>query len=201
MDREAIATSVQYQELAEQHFSGGYFSEAVLAQGEQLKELSEEEKRAFFKDTFNEVYESALLVHIHPRFNQTPDDEIDLSSEGLGLIRVETTTCSEEEANAEGGKAYNGVLVHAQAFNPTPETRSEWINAPGDELGLYTKGPTMVTEDHEPKGWGEHIFAGLDGSSTEEYELDSEIMRLLDAKETLDIVHEVLIKEFDGIGA
>jgi len=194
MDKEAIATSIEYQRLSEQHFHGGYFSEEVRRLGERFKEFTEEEKRAFFQETFNNVFEDAKRLQAHPGFNPSTEGKaIDLSSEGLGTVTIDLTVCDEEEARSEEITPYKGILVFPHVFNPTPAKHSEWINAPGDELGLYTAGPTMVQDDKEPKGFGEHIFAGLDGSFQEdEGDIDYEVMRLLDAKETLDLVQEAL---------
>src|SRR5665213_1877378 len=66
-------------------------------------------------------------------------------------------------------------MVWSEAFNPTPDNRRL----------------------EEPHRWADHVYANLDGSFKDDEgdDIDYETMRLLDAKETLGIVHEALSKE------
>lgn len=191
MDKEAIQTSVLYQELSRQHFNGGYFSDAVREQGEKFKTLGEAEKRAFFADTFNTIYETAQQVQAHPKFS---GETIDLTEQGLGTITISLENYSADEE----GPAYKGVKVESDAFEPTPVQEEAWIDHPSDPLGLKTTGPTMVQRDQEPDGWDEHINASPNGNFHDntdyfgDIDIDTETMRLLDAKETLDIVTNTL---------
>jgi hypothetical protein len=181
----------RYQELSEQHFNGGYFSDAVREQGERFKALSEEEQRAFFADTFNTAYAATQQVRAHSNFK---GEAIDLSEYGLGIVTVDAI----DEPADEEDPAYKGLLVRSEAFGPTPVRRSVWINHPSDPLGLETAGPTMIQVDQEPANWGETICANPDGSFHDtsnffgDLDIDTEIMRLLDAKETLDVITDVL---------
>lgn len=191
MDKESIRVGAAYKELEVQHFNGGYFSEPVKAEVERFQQLSDEEKRAFFADTFNATYSLAVTISAHYRFNEQTG-EIDLGKEGLGVLGIELAYCSPEEAELEDISPYKGVLV-TTAFDPVPRKGTEWINAPGDELGLETHGPTMVTLDKSPRGWDEHVFSGLDGRLKEEdYDIEQEIFRLLDTRETLEVAREAL---------
>jgi len=174
--------------MAKEHFNGGYFSESVRAEAERVRQLPDEEKRAFFADVFNETHTFAERLQANPRFNSERSG-IELSAEGLGFIGIDLTYCSAEEAAAEDTNPYRGILVTVDSFSPTPRTKSEWVNAPGDELGLETHSPTMVTLDHEIPHWEEHVFADLDGMLDEtQYDIDQELLRLLDARETLRVL-------------
>lgn len=191
MDKESIKVSTAYEEMTEQHFNGGYFSDATKKIAEQFQ--SDEEKRAAFIPAFRGAYELAERLQDHPAFDKDTAT-IDLSNEGLGIVGVSVSYCSEEEAKEEGVHAFKGIEV-ATAFNPTPHRRSEWIDAPGDDLGLETMGPTMVTVDQAPDGWEEHIYANLDNTfPTEDHprQINLELLRILDALETLELVRDTL---------
>lgn len=188
MDRESIKVAETYRQMSEQHFNGGYFSDAVRAEGERISQLDEKEKHELFSRCFNSAY--YLAEHLQGRYEFNKETAvIDLSAEGLGVVVVSLHYFSEEEAKQENTYPNKGIMVRT-AFEPTPEREEKYINALGDDLGLETSGPTMVTVDHAPRGWEEHIYANLDGSFPTEdhpYNIDDEILRLLDAQETLNI--------------
>lgn len=193
MDQKSIKAAETYRQMQEQHFNGGYFSEAVRAEGERISKLTEEEKHELFSHHFNVVYYLAEHLQGRPEFDKETAT-IDLSSEGLGEVVVSLYYFSEEEAKQEDAHPTKGIMVRT-AFEPTPEREEKYINAPGDDLGLETAGPTMVTTDQAPAGWEEHIYADLDGSFPTEdhpHNIDSELLRLLDAEETLNIVWHTL---------
>lgn len=191
MDKESIQIGAAYKQLEAQHFSGGYFSEPVQAEVERFQQLSDEERQAFFADTFNATYSLAVAIRTHYRFSEETG-EINLSDEGLGTVGIDLAYCSSEEAELDDVSPYKGILV-TTVFDPVPRKGSEWINAPGDDLGLETHGPTLVTYDGAPRAWGEHVFAGLDGKLDEtDYDIDQEVLRLLDVRETLEVIRETL---------
>lgn len=197
MDLDAITTSVKYELLREQHFNGGYFSDDVREEAQRLNELNTEEKKILFRDTFNALWEQAIALKskgttIPGYFPKRT--MFDLTEHHLGEIGLDLSSADETEAAAEDISAYKGIDVWVESFNPVPRRHEEYINAPGDELGLETGGPTMVKDDQEPRGWGDGIYANFDGSFPAEHTdtLDYEIMRLLDAKETLDIIAQKL---------
>jgi hypothetical protein len=188
MDKEAIATSKNYKDIEQAHFNGGYFSEEVREEVERLKDRSEEDKRAVFKKAFNETYTLAVYIKGHPLFS-LPNDNITL--EGLGTIWVDVR---EEEKNEDVEEAYKGILVRPESFDPTPRKQEEWPVTEGDPLGLEAQS-TIVSLDHEPKGWHEHVFADLEGNLDAEADVDYELFRLLDMRETLQVVMDTLTYE------
>lgn len=198
MDKEAISTSVAYDKLTEQHFNGGYFSEAVKSTVEGLmKNVDEEGQRNIFACIFNETYALGKAIQAHPRFDSKLET-INLSKEGLGVIGIELSHETDVDMESDGLEPYKGIFVEVYSFDPVPRKREEWIDAPGDSLGLETAGPTTVLVDQEPYGWNEHIFADINGDfspeNPEKDKIDYAFLRLFDARETLTIVAGALHK-------
>jgi len=199
MDRKAIETSYAYDQLRRQHFNGGYFSDTVRAAAEKLKDLSDEDKLQLFTDTFNSVFDTAMLLAESSHFIEDAfddDDGIDLRAKGLGIIVIDIIDIDEREASSNDLQPFKAIKVRAASFDPVASTRLEYDHNQDDPQGLFTNSQSLVALEVEPESFGQHVFANRDGSfdpgEYEKRDLDIEIVRLLDMKETLDVVCETL---------
>ncbi len=182
MDREALQTSYNYSQLWEQHFKGGYFSEDVKKVFETIKDQSDQEKRAFYAQQFEEVFGLAQALESHVGANS-----IDLSEQGLGVIKFGTDITGPDEQEKTLG--YRGVQAQAVAFDPQIEGRLVYTN-PGS---LEDNSQHIATEARHPKFWERNegwLWLYDNGYLADEDNpdgIDNTILWLLDAKETLEV--------------
>lgn len=189
MDREALQTSYNYSQIWEQHFKGGYFSEGVKEAFEAVKDQSEQEKRAFYAQQFEEAFglAQALQAHVGAEVRS-----IDLSDQGLGVIEFATETVAPEET--EDNMGYRGLQVRAVAFDPQIEGRLVYTN-PGS---LEDNSQHIATEARHPKFWerNEGNLYLPDNGQLDDADspggIDDTILWLLDAKETLEVAAQAL---------
>lgn len=175
MDNEALKTAKAYKQMEEQHFNGGYFSDAVKADTEKALQLNEEEKRAFFTDTFNKTCELAREIQQNPAFqvktireDGTTQGTLDLGDD-IGVIHVDVDVHPAEERDEN--VTVTGVVAYSESFDPTPGR-----------------------DDEVPRFWDEPVWVEEDGSLAHENieSLDESIPRLLDMRETLEVAREQL---------
>lgn len=194
MDNEALKTANDYKKLEEQHFNGGYFSEAVKADTEKAMQLNETEKNAFFTDTFKKTRELAREIQQDPAFKVESSREdgsvsgtIDLGGD-IGVIGIEINELNPEDTG--DNTATSGVLVYSESFDPTPRKEMEWQYAGQSDINGEQ---VQVTKDIDPQNWQEPVWAHTDGTFNHEDEnLDETIPRLLDMRETLEVAREQL---------
>lgn len=179
MDKEAIATCAAYRKIEKKHLEeNGYFSGTVITEAEQILGMSEEERLAFFKDLFNSTYDLAQQLIKHPRAQAVvaTEHKIDLEKEGLGAIHFALYEDLGDDSSDNQTGPYRSIDVRAASFSPAPRSGA----------GLNSSN------------WGEQVHADADGSFSQQYgggNFEEQLLRLLDARETLDVTHAALLIE------
>ncbi len=181
MDRKSLEAAHVVQQMTEQHWNGGFYSEAVREQEAKIGSLAQAEKLDLYRDTFNEAWALAEELTQHPVFN-TETGELDLREEGLGVTDI---SLSDHEAD-DDCPAFRAVTV-VTPFEPVPEAYMHY----GDQLDDIGH---MEHKQSHPQGWQEGIYLDTDGTLPEDMQkdIDQYLLQALDAVETLRVLKEAV---------
>lgn len=187
MDKETLKTTYNYNQIWEQHFNGGYFSEEVKKSFEAIQGQSDEEKREYYAQQFNEAFSLAEALKSH-----VGADSIDLSEQGLGVIDFGTLV--EDFNEAEDTIGYRGVYARSTSFDPQIEGSLVYTNPDS----LEDNSQHIATAGKHPKLWEwSEGWLYLEDSGRVDDEscpdgIDNTILWLLDTKETLEVAAQTL---------
>lgn len=193
MDEKAFEALAKHEEMRDEHFASGYYSEAVRAEAQAILALSKKEKYARFAEIYDAVYQTAYgMIAAYAAaegldaIRRYQDGVFDLTDERLGKV------VARSDMVELAGKSFKSLEIYSLDFNPEPRT----IQLPENVLGIDYESTHASPRERPPKNWRQPIYAKDDDSGFIDlggrFDFKDELVRLLDAEETLNVVLERL---------
>jgi hypothetical protein len=167
LDEKAIKTCFEYQKLVEQAALGGYCSEDVKRISEVIKSLDHESKLDIYRSAFDEAYETARELCSNSLSGDSLNGwRFDLTAHNLGVVCINYGPHNKQEFSKDvlDSTGLKMVSVDVESFRQN-------MGSPQTSLSLY-KSEAYDSEDNSYQ------------------DIDQQLLRVLDALETLHVVKE-----------
>lgn len=179
MGPEDLKAVARAEEIRRRHLAGKYFSADVLAEAGKITLPGDRDTQQLaFSAIYAIVYDAAGSLTKHSRYTES-DTTFDMSPEGLGRIVIQAERVRYLDTMVRSLAIYSKDFKPMIGYIPTPDesvgiTDADLYSYPGLRAPIYLDDQTLDFVDQEGRTPG------------------GELLRLLDAKETLNAVRRAL---------